>query len=199
MRCDYDNGIDVIAMDNDEDAIEEIKDKVSQALIIHAIDERTLRDLGIDEVSTVVIALGKHFAESVLLTRILKKKLEIPTVIVRSTGQLRGEVLSLIGADQGVLPELEAAILLADNQSSSFPHLSRISEDFCTGQMIAPGKFVGKTLEDIKLIEKYNVCAIGIRREDDMLLPKPDLVIQDGDVIYFSGNDSDLDDLTKVK
>ncbi|HJM68364.1 MAG TPA: TrkA family potassium uptake protein [Candidatus Babeliales bacterium] len=193
------NGIDVLAIDRDENVIEEIKDKVAQALVIHTIDERTLRDLGIDEVGTVVIALGRHFAESVLLTRILKKKLDIPTVIVRSTGQLRGEVLNLIGADQVVLPELEAAILLADNLSSSFPHLNRISDDFCTGQMLAPENFVDKTLDEINLIEKHSVCAIGIKRDEKMLLPKPSLKIADGDIIYFSGNNCDLDDLTKVK
>ncbi|OGB97291.1 hypothetical protein A3F06_01025 [candidate division TM6 bacterium RIFCSPHIGHO2_12_FULL_36_22] len=192
------NGIDVIAIDKDEDTIEEIKDKVSQALVIHSIDERTLRDLGIDEVKTVVIALGRHFAESVLLTRILKKKLEIPTVIVRSTGELRGEVLKLVGADQVVLPELEAAALLADNLSSPFPHLNRIIDDFCTGQMIAPENFVGKTLNEIKLIENYNVCAIGIKRDEKMLLPKSDLTIVDGDIMYFSGNSHDLNDLTKM-
>ena len=193
------NGIDVMAIDSDEKAIEEIKDKVSQALVIHSIEERTLRELGIDEVSTVVIALGRHFAESVLLTRLLKKKLEIPTVIVRSTGEMRGEVLSLIGADKVVLPELEAAILLADNLSSSFPHLNRICNNFCSGQMLAPEDFIDKTIDELMLIETYKVCPIGIKRDDNMLLPKPDLKILDGDIIYFAGTNDDLNELTKVK
>lgn len=192
-----DNGIDVIAVDSNEEAIDEIKDKVSQAFVIHHIDEQTLRDMGLDEVSTVVIALGKHFTESVLLTRLLKKNLEIPSVIVRSTGQLKGEVLNLIGADQVILPELEAATLLADNLSSQFPHLNRITEDYCIGQMMAPEEFLGKNIDELMLLENDRVTCIGVFRNEKMMLPKPDLSIEDGDTIYFAGHSKDLNKMTK--
>src|SRR5258708_31486400 len=42
------------------------------------------RSVGVDEMDTVIVAMGENFAQSILITALLKKHLQTPNVIARS-------------------------------------------------------------------------------------------------------------------
>jgi trk system potassium uptake protein TrkA len=113
------NGKEVVAIDRDENIIASIRDHVTHAICMHAIDENALLNVGVEEMDVVIVAMGENFAESIVITTLLKTKLKIPNVITRATNDIHHDILKLVGADHVILPEREVAIRLADTLSAS--------------------------------------------------------------------------------
>lgn len=191
------NGVDVLAVDKDEERVELIKDKVTQAVVMNMIDEESLKAIGIEDMDTVIIAIGKNFAYSVLLTRILKRKLNIERVIVRSVSALQRDILELVGANQVILPEQEAAIKLADNLSSHFMDVIRISPTFLIAAIITPSEYIDKTVDELQFYSTYNINCIAIKRDQETITPLPDTILQENDILYFAGENQDMEKIIK--
>jgi len=189
------NGMDVLAIDKIEERIDLIKDIVTQAIVMDMVDEESLRAMGIEEMDTVIVAIGRNFEDSILLTRTLKHNLEIECIIVRSVDALQREILEIIGADQVILPEQEAAITLADNLSSPFLEVEHIGPNFSVAAIIAPDKFVGKTIDELNFLDEYIINCVAIKRDEKTLLPQKDSIIQDHDILYFAGKNVDIEKL----
>src|ERR1700752_1933697 len=95
-----DNGMEVLAVDSNEIIIDSIRDKVSQAICLRITDEDDLRNIGVADFDVVIVAMGENFAESILVTALLKQNLKIGRVITRSINKIHKNILQLIGADQ---------------------------------------------------------------------------------------------------
>ena len=192
------NGMEVMAVDNNESIIASIKDHVTHAIQMRVIDETSLRSIGVDEIDTVIVATGENFAESVLITALLKKRLHIPYVIARAIDDIHKEILLLVGADRTVLPEKEIGIRVADNLSSPFTDLVRLTKNFSISQIIAPHTFINKQIQELHLFEKYTVNCIG-KKETDTIIPLgPDYTIKELDKLIFAGDNEDLEKITKL-
>jgi len=193
-----DNGMEVIGVDANEHIISSIRDQITQAVCMRVKDEASLRSIGIDEMDVVVVAMGEDFEQSILVTALLKKRLGIPRVITRATNEIHKEILKLIGADQVILPEKEIGTKLADQLSSPFTELLRLTKDFWISQLTAPVSFLGKTIEELKLFENYKIRCIGIRKEETVLPVDPQHIILEGDKLIFCGKNKDLAKIAKL-
>jgi trk system potassium uptake protein TrkA len=192
------HGMEVIAIDSDESIVASIRDKVTQAICMRVKDESSLMNIGIEEMDTVIVATGENFAESVLMTALLKKRLNMPRVIARAINDIHKDILKLVGADQVVLPEKEIGIKLADNLSSPFTDLFRLTQDFSVSQIIAPVRYVGKSLQQVNLYENYSVTCIGVKKDEVIVPVGPDYIIQPKDRMIVAGNNDDLKRLTRL-
>lgn len=195
-----DNGMEVLGVDADESIIASIRDQVTQAVCMRVTDEASLRSIGVDEMETVIVAMGENFAQSILITALLKKRLSIPHVITRAINEIHKEILKLIGSDEVILPEKAIGRRLADTLSSPFTDHVRLSENFSISQLAAPKKFLNKSIKTLRIFDSYNVYCIGIRKkgEEEIQLATPDYIIQEGDKLLFAGQRNDLGTLTKL-
>lgn len=193
-----DHGMDVLAVDSNESIIADIRDRVTQAICMRVANEDALRSIGVEDMDTVIVAMGENFAQSILVTALLKQKLRVPRVIVRSISSIHKEILELIGADQVILPEREMGIRLADNLSLSFNALVRIAPHFSICTLKAPEKFVGKRLDALNLLEKYNVSCIALKKNGRVILPDPQEIITHDDYLFCAGDNKDLDYLAQL-
>jgi trk system potassium uptake protein len=195
-----DNGMEVLGVDADESIIASIRDQITQAVCMRVTDEASLRSIGVDEMETVIVATGENFAQSILITALLKKRLSVPHVITRAINEIHKEILKLIGADEVILPEKEIGRRLADTLSSPFTDHIRLSDNFSISQLAAPKKFFNKQLSSLKLYENYKVYCIGIRKQnqEEVQLSSPSYVIQEGDKLIFAGNNGNLKTLAKL-
>ncbi len=193
-----DHGMEVLAVDSNATIIESIKDRVTQAVCMSVDDEEALRSIGVEEMDTVIVAMGENFAQSILVTAILKQRLNIKTVITRSISSIHKDILELIGADMVVLPEREMGIKLADQLSLSFRTLLRITPKFSISQIAAPYKFVGKSLGELNLSENYHVTCVGRKDDDEIMHLDHDYIITQEDVLFLAGNNKDLDKIAKL-
>ena len=146
------NGMEVLAIDNNESIVASIRDSVAHAIVMDVTDEASLRSIGVDEIDTVIVAMGENSTQTILITAILKKHLKTPYVITRAIDDLNKEILTLVGADRVILPEKEIGIRLADNLSSPFVDVTRLTKNFSVINIVAPEEFIDNALN--KRIEK---------------------------------------------
>jgi len=191
------NGMEVIAIDRDEAIIASIRDEVTQAICMQVIDEDSLHSIGIEEIDTAIVATGKNFAQSVLITALLKK-LNVPHVIARAINDIHKDILSLLGAVRIVQPEKEVGIRLADRLSSPFTDIFRITHSFSINQIPTPSKFIGKTPEQIDFEKNYNVSLIGVKESDETINTDSSRIIEEDDKLIFSGENKYLDKIAKI-
>jgi len=193
-----DNGMEVMAIDSNEEIVASIRDQVTHAICIRIADEASLQNVGVEEIDTVIVAMGESFAQSILITALLKKRLKIPKVITRAINDIHKEILKLVGADHIVLPEKEIGIRLADNLSSPFTDLIRLTKDFWVSQIVAPKDFIGEKVIDLDLFQSYNVRCVGRREEEKIIALDPMYIIEEDDKLIFAGTNKDLEAIAKL-
>ncbi|HSW73852.1 MAG TPA: TrkA family potassium uptake protein [Candidatus Limnocylindria bacterium] len=192
------NGMEVLAIDSNESIIASIRDHVTQAVCMRVTDEASLRSVGVDEMDTVIVAMGENFAQSILVTALLKKRLEIKRVIARAINDIHKEILHLTGADQVILPEQEIGIRLADTLSTPFTELVRLSKDFSISLIAAPAPFIGHTVKQLKLYSTYFAYCIGVKQGEEITAMESDYVIQKTDKLIFAGPNKALEKIAKL-
>jgi trk system potassium uptake protein TrkA len=192
------NGMEVLAIDSDETIVASIRDHVTQAICMRVSDEASLVKVGVEEMDVAIVAMGENFDQSILITALLKKRLHIEHVIARAISPIHQEILHLIGADQVILPEQEVGRRLADNLSTLFTEVVRISNDFSISQITAPKKFVGSTIKKLDLYKKYHAYCIGLKQDDQVLTIDPDYLIHEHDILIFAGKNKALEAIARL-
>jgi trk system potassium uptake protein TrkA len=192
------NGMEVLAVDSNESIVASIRDHVAHAIVMKVADEASLRSIGVDEIDTVIVAMGEDTSESILLTALLKKHLKTPYVITRAINDINKEILTLVGADRVILPEKEIGSRLADNLSSPFMDFVRLAKNFSISHMVAPEEFVDKTIGELHLFEQYDIHCIG-RKEEEKIIPiGPDYIIRKFDKLVLAGPNKSLEKIAKL-
>ena len=69
----YELGYEVLAIDNDEEVIQDMTDYVTHAVIADATDENVLKSLGVRNFDVAVVTIGGDMQSSILVTLILKE------------------------------------------------------------------------------------------------------------------------------
>jgi len=185
-------GMEVLAIEKDETIVSSIKDKVTQAICMKVTDEEALLSVGVDEVDTVIVAMGENFEQSILITAILKKRMNIPYVIARSTNAIHDEILKLVGADKVVLPERYVGKRLAINLSLPFMELIHITDRFSITQIKAPKDFIGKTIAELDLRKTRHVSCIAIKKGTEIIMVEHDYVVMENDILLLAGENKYL-------
>jgi trk system potassium uptake protein TrkA len=186
------NGMEVLAIDSNSSIIDSIKDRVTHAICMKLTDEESLRSVGIESMDTVIVSMGEKFAESILLTAILKRKLNIKNVITRSISQIHKDILKLVGADQVILPEYEAGQMLAERLSFPFNTIAKIAQNTLITQTNIPEQFINLKLNQINFQKNYNISFIGIKNIDDIKIVNNDYNFKKGDIIVIAGSVEDI-------
>ncbi len=192
------NGMEVLGIDSDAAIIASIRDKITQAICARVLDEDSLRSMGVDRMDTVIVAVGENFAQSILITALLKKRLHIPRIITRAVNEIHKDILKLVGADTVIIPEKEVGLRLADNLSSPFTDLIRLTKDFSICVLQVPQTFIGKTITELNLYEQYEVRCFGIQTGERIEPTDNEHIIQPGDKLIFGGFNKDLEKLPKA-
>lgn len=187
-------GKDVLAVDSNESIINSIKDLVTQAVCMRVADEDALRSIGIEEVDTVIVAIGENFAQSILITALLKQRIKIPRVIVRSVSNIHRDILVLIGADHVILPEQEMGTRLAD-QLSLHGNSVPVTQQFAVSFVTAKDHFVGATIDELDLEKNYDVILLGKKIGEDIVPLTNTYKIELGDVFAFAGKNQSIEAL----
>ncbi|MBM7643614.1 potassium channel family protein [Streptococcus loxodontisalivarius] len=174
---------DVIALDNSEQHVQEIADVVTKAAIGDITDIDFLRAAGIDQCDTVIIATGEHL-EASTLALIHCKKLGVPNIIAKAKNINYEEVLYGIGADLVIMPERNTGKTVAsDLLRHKISNVFHIEDDISIVEFDLPKDWIGKSLIDLNVRQKYDLNIIGIR--DNRTAPlntkvDPNLVFQEG-------------------
>lgn len=156
-------GAQVIAIDMDQDLVDEVAGQVAKAACCEATDEESLADLGAFDVDIAVVAVGKHFDITVLATHMLARR-GIQGVVVQVNSERQAAAVMAVGATEAVFPEADSAKRLAERLTE--PNLLErfsLGRDAGIIEVHCPARFVGKSLKEIDLRSRYGVSVIAVK------------------------------------
>lgn len=190
-------GYEVLAIDVNEERVNEAVETATHAVQADAMDEETLKALGIRNFDVVVVAIGNNI-QSNILTTIILKELGVKKVVTKAQNALHGKVLEKIGADYVVYPERDMAVKLARSLvSHNFLEQINLSPTYSIVELIAPKAFVSKTLNEIALRKKMQVTILAIRRGENIIVaPGPDETIVRNDILVILGHNDNIEVLS---
>ncbi|WP_291634053.1 TrkA family potassium uptake protein [Clostridium sp.] len=195
----YSLGNDVLAVDFDEEVVQNISDKVTHAVQVDANDENSLRALGIRNFDVAVISIGSNIQSSIMAT-LLVKELGVKYVITKATNALHAKVLYKIGADRIVFPERDMGVRVAHNLvSSNILDYIELSPDYSIAEVVSPEEWHNKTLRELNIRAQYGINVMAIKRNNDIdVSPSADNSIEPGDVIVAIGSIEELNRLENL-
>ena len=189
-------GHEVLAIDANEQAVNDIARDVTHAMQMDASDETALRSAGAEQFQTAIVAISSKAEPSIFATMVLKR-LGVPNVIAKAGDRLHAEILARVGADRVILPEQETGARLAHsfNVPNVIDYLD-IGPAFGIEKVRPPASFVGKTLGELDLKNRLGVTPIALRRGPNVIInPAREERVAEGDELILIGRDDKLDEL----
>jgi trk system potassium uptake protein TrkA len=183
-------GHNVLAVDIDEKKINEIKDRVTEAVVADATDIEVLEELRINNFNIIVLGMSSSF-ESIILTLTLLKKLGAGKVYVKANTDIQLEILLKIGADRVILTDKQAAHDLAVKITLPDIHeILEIDDKINLVEIKIPEKMDGKSLRELDLRKKYNINAFIYKNSDGKanLITDASLKLKEGDMLLVAGD-----------
>ena len=158
VRC----GMEVLAVDADETLVNAAIADIPYCKCADVTDIEVLKQLGIQNIDVVIIAMAQSLEASVMAT-MLCKELGVPTVIAKCGSTMNCKILEKVGADRTIYPEKESGMRLAKNLlSSGFIDAVEISKDVSMMEIEVRDEWVGKTLLELNLRVKYSLNVVAI-------------------------------------
>lgn len=155
-----DHGCDVLAVDDNNDKVQEIAEHVTQALRADLSDPDAIRCLGIKNLDAVVVAIGNNLEASIMCT-ITAKEMGVPYVMAKANDEVYANILRKVGADEIIYPEKAMGDRTARNLiSGNFIDIAELSSEFSLVEITTPKSWVGKTPREMGLLSKgFNIIA----------------------------------------
>ncbi len=189
---------EVMAVDTNEERINEILPYVTNAVIGDGTNAEFLRSLGVGNFDVCFVALGGLFQSSLETTSLLKE-LGAKVVVSRATNDVQMKFLLRNGADEVVYPEKQMALRIATKYASkSILDFINLDNNYSIYEMKVPKDWQGKTLSQLDIRKKYNVNILTINRNQQVFIPSPDTLIQSDDVAYVIGDEHDIHKCFKI-
>ncbi|WP_257350627.1 potassium channel family protein [Pseudalkalibacillus decolorationis] len=192
------NDMEVLAIDNDEDRVNEYSSIATHAVIADATDENVLKSLGIRNFDHVIVAIGDNLQASILTTLILKE-LDVDHITVKAQNDYHEKVLRKIGADRIVHPERDMGMRIAHNiMSNNVLDYLELSDEHSIVELIASEKMHDKTLIELDIRANYGCNVVAIKRGDEIeVSPQATYTIREEDILIVIGADNDISRLEK--
>ncbi len=197
----YEKGNEVLAVDEDKEKIDEVKNFVSHAVHMDAADKENLQALGIKDMDVVIVSLGPEM-EASILTVLYLNEMETKRIVAKALTEDHAKILESVGATEIIYPEKDMAIKTAMKLScpNVLEYLPLIS-GFGIQEIALPEKFIGKNLRELDLRNKYGIQVIAIKElipEKTTFVPKADFVLKDSDILVIMGEDKQLEKINAL-
>jgi len=191
----YENGHEVIAIDEDKEKIGAAKNFVTHAIHMEAADKENLQAIGITDMDVVVMSLGPEM-EASILTVLYLHELGVNRIVAKALSEDHAKILEAVGATEVIYPEKDIAIRTALKLSN--PNILEylpLYAGFGIQEIAPPEKFIGKSLKELDLRNKFDIQVIAVRElipERITFIPKSDFVIKDSDILIIMGEEEQL-------
>ncbi len=159
------SGQAVLAVDRNQEEVAALAGELDAVVCVDATDEATLREIGVDRMACVVVAIGAESMEASILVTALLRQLGVPRIVARALTELHARVLHAVGAHEVVSPEAEMGLRLA-RQLAEPNVIARLElgTDAELAELAAPQSFVGKSLVELDVRRRFSVTVVALRR-----------------------------------
>ena len=187
-----DNGMDVIAIDNNEAIAKEVAVDLPTTFIADSTDEKALKELGIGEVDAAIVAFGDNQEASVLTTVILRE-LGVKNIIVRVDDDYYVPIMKKLGATEVITPQKAAGSALANRiGNEDFQEYYKLDNKYSVVSIIINPGFFPQTLKDMNPKNVYGVNVVLIRRANKSFVPGGNDSLLPDDIVYVVGTTKEI-------
>ncbi len=202
-------GAEVLAIDIDEQAVLNIKDSVTQAVVANAADKKALLSLDINKFDCVIVSLGEKVDASILIALFLKK-VGVKEILVKAISEDHVEALKNVGATIVVFPERDIAEKVADNLvTPNLIDFIPVTDGYSIVEMKPPSECLGKTLGELKLRNRFGIHVLAVRTPEggdftnvrktgNVEIPDGDFRVQEGQILIIMGENRNIEKFRKL-
>lgn len=195
-------GNEVLVIDRNREKVQTVSKHVTTAVTAEIKSKDILKKLEVDKMDGVIVSTGGQANTSILITLFLKE-MSAKNIMVKALDPDHAKILSKLGADMIINPEMDMAVNLANKLNApNFLEYVRLSSEYNIVEVAPPFDFIGKTIAEIDLRKKYNIHIIGIRdvtTEQFTVVPTADFRLKDSEVMIVIGSEKDLNRLQQEK
>ncbi|MEQ8752548.1 MAG: TrkA family potassium uptake protein [Coleofasciculus sp. G1-WW12-02] len=191
-------GYEVLGTDIDEKLVSQVlTDQIAaHAVLLDSTDPKALREAGIFEFDTVIIAIGNYLQESIITTLNIKEA-GVPYVVAKASSEVHGKLLERVGADRVVYPEYEAGCALARSLTQpSILDRFELDPHHSIVEISVPEEFHGKTVMELQLRNRYGLNLLAVGQDEQFEInPAPTTRLFKGFAMVVIGSNRDIERL----
>jgi trk system potassium uptake protein TrkA len=184
--------VEVLAVDIREERVRTASSFVTEAACFDATDTDALARTSPERRDVCLCAIGDEAKEASIICTALLRQMGARRVIARANDDLHERILTLVGAHQIVNPEREfgerfANQLLHQGIKGEMP----LGEGVLITEAEIPASFIGHSLRDLKLPNRYGLTVVAIRKggQGVVVLPDPGEPLGKDDVLVMVGKE----------
>ena len=183
----------VLAVDKNEERVNEILPLVTDAQIGDATSETFLRSLGVDNFDVCIVTIGEDFQSSLETTSLLKE-LGAKKVVSRASREVHKKFLLRNGADDVVYPEGQLAAWTAIRHTTEHVlDYIALDSEYAIYDLSVPAEWHGKTVGGLDIRRKYNLNILAVRGDGQpSMVVTGDTMLQENQTILVLGKWKDV-------
>lgn len=192
-------GHEVMAIDNDEEKVNDVLQYVTSAQIGDSTDPDFLNSLGIRNFDVCIVTMSGNFQNSLETTSLLKE-LGAGFVVSAAKRDVQEKFLLRNGADRVVYPEKQMAKWTAIRYTSD--HILdyiEVDDSYAIFEVQVPDNWIGKSIGRIDIRKKYNINILALKEYGKMNMAiTPDTVLTSNISMLVLGDYKSLQKCFKI-
>ncbi len=162
---------DVMAIDINEERINNVLSVVTNALIGDATNEQFMETIGVRDFDLCVVAIGDNFQSSLETTALLKD-LGAKFILARASRDVHAKFLLRNGADDVIYTEKETAERLAVKYGSDniFNYIE-LNDEYSIYEIAVPSSWLNKSILKVNVRSKYGISILATKRRKQHIPP----------------------------
>ena len=181
-------GHEVMAVDINEERVNEILTIVTNAQIGDSTNTEFLKSLGIGNFDVCIVTIGGNFQNSLETTSLLKE-LGAKLVVSRAERDVQEKFLLRNGADEVVYPEKQVANWAAIRYTAD--HIRdyiEVDEAHAIFEVEVPEGWIGKTVGELDIRRKYSINIMATKENGKInMAVSPETVLTDNITLLVLG------------
>jgi len=186
-------GEEVMGVDCNMELVENMKDRLTHAIQMNAMDRDALEALGVSAFDVAFVTMGSDIRASGTITLMLKE-LGVKQVIAKAHDDFHGRMLEKLGADTVLFPERDMGRRIAHNLvSGNIIDYLELSPEYSMAEIRPLRGWVGKRLADLSLRSSMGINIVVIKNGEDVnAMPQPETVIRENDALLVVAREDTL-------
>lgn len=181
-------GAEILVADKDERKVSIMRELTENAFITNDLERKTLSDMGFSNCDVVIVCIAGAIDVSILTVMKLQA-LGVKRIIAKANSTEHGEILEKLGAEI-VYPEQDMALRLAHRlEMGQGLDFIELSESIKVAKFNVPKEFIGKSILEVSLREKFGLNIIAIENNGVVVdTIRPTYTFAENDVLYLCGS-----------
>lgn len=180
-------GHEVMGLDSDAETVQAATRDLPHVVQVDATDVDAMRELGVNDFETAVVAIGTDVEASILATYILVD-LRVPRIWAKAITASHGAILERVGAHRVVFPERDMGIRVAHTLTGRTIDYLELDPHFALVETTVPREVAGKKLANAEIRKKYGLTVVCVKQDGGTFTyATPDTVLAEGDVLVVAG------------